>query len=174
MTEQDIETENLQLLTGRWKKLVVEKVNPANLGLTLEAVQVLLQLGEDQVKRAATVHVPLFEFACTTEILNEAFNCKSHQSEGRDDDAQMFLSNRWRASEGSFVSTQMLYNMTRGMHSLMQGATYAKIVRAGESGVRLMRLAVRPQYLFHAGNKFDLHTGHRTSMAICCADRAGY
>ncbi|MDP2000000.1 MAG: hypothetical protein Q8K22_10455 [Rhodoferax sp.] len=174
MTEQDIESENLQLLTGKWKKLVMEKADPTRLGLSREAAQVLLQLGEDQVKRAATVHVPLFEFSCTTEILKEAFSSTSQQSEERNDDAQLFLSNRWRASEGTFVSTQMLYNMTRGMHALMQSATYTKIVRAGESGVRLMRLAVRPQYLFHAGNKFDLHTSHRTSMAICCADRSGY
>jgi hypothetical protein len=30
---------------------------------------------------------------------------------------------------------------------------------------------VRPQYLMHAGSRFDLHTAHRTAMAICNAHR---
>jgi len=173
MTEQDLESENLQLLTGKWRNLK-EDADPTRLGLSREAANVLHELVEDQVKRAATVHVPLFEFSCTTEILKEAFNCTRQQSVERNEDALLFLSNRWRASEGTFVSAQMLYNMTRSMHALLQSATYTEIVRAADSGVRLMRLAVRHQYLFHAGSKFDLHTSHRTSMAICCADRASY
>lgn len=174
MTEDDLEAENVQLLTSQWRKLTEERADPVRVGLTMEAAQVLIKLDERQVIRAASVHVPLFDFACTAETLKEAFNYKHAANDSRNEDAQLFLSNRWRATEGAFVTVQMLYNMSRGMHAILQEATFSKIMSAANSGIQLLKLSVRPQYLFHAGNKFDLHTGHRTSLAICNADRSAY
>jgi hypothetical protein len=174
MTEQDLEAENMQILTNLWRGLCSTKSDPVRIGLSPESARVLVKLDERQVVRAAQVHVPLFDFACTPETLRESFNCPPAAEDFRDNDGNLFLSNRWRASEGSFVSAQMLYNMTRGMHAVMNSATYLKIVAAANSGICLIKLAVRPQYLFHAGTRFDLQTKCRTSLAICNTTRAMY
>lgn len=172
MTGHDLEAENIQLLSSLWTRLSDGRVDPVRLGLTDEAARVLGGLDEVQVVRAARVHVPLFDFACTPETLRQSFDSKPI-NDRRNDDAQLFLSNRWRACEGPFVSAQMLFSMNRRMHATMREATYAKIVAAANSGIRLLKLAVRPQYLFHAGAKFDLEQGQRTSLAICNSTRTG-
>lgn len=173
MTEEDIEVENVQILTSRWKQLVEERVDPVRIGLSMEAAQILAKFDIRQVTRAAQVHVPLFDFACTPETLEQALNFKGDAADIRNDDDQLFLVNRWRASEGTFVTVQMLYNLSRSMHSIIRSTTFSKIDAAAKSGIQMLKLAVRPQYLFHAGNKFDLFTGHRTSLAICNAVRTG-
>lgn len=173
MTGQDLEAENIQLLSSLWARLGEDRVDPVRLGLTDETARVLGRLDEMQVIRAAQVHVPLFDFACTPETLRQSFDSKPTNGQ-RNDDAQLFLSNRWRACEGPFVSAQMLFSMNRRMHATMREATYAKIVAAANSGISLLKLAVRHQYLFHAGAKFDLKHGQRTSLAICNSTRAGH
>lgn len=173
MTDLDLETENVQILTGLWRRLSVGRVDPVRIGLNSEAAQVLMKLDERQVARAAHVHVPLFDFACTSETLHESFKSARAENPEPNEDGQLFLSNRWRASEGSFVAAQMVYNMTRSMHTVMREATFPKIIAAANSNLNLLKLAVRPQYLFHAGAKFDLPVGQRTALAICNSLRTG-
>lgn len=172
MTEADIEAENRELLLSRWTQLVVERADPIRIGLNSEAARILGRLDHQQVLRAAQVNVPLFDFACTQETIQQAFAAKRDVGAVTDESAQLFLVNRWRASEASFVTAQMLYNMSRAMHSVIKPATYSMIVAAANSGINLFKLAVRPHYLFHAGSKFDMLTSHRTALAICNAVRS--
>lgn len=174
MNQHDIEDENLQILLNQWRKLTIEKIDCTKLNLSQECADVLVKLNESQIRRAANVDVPLFQFACTSESLKQALSTRQQHGivehavdEG---DALVFLMNRWKASSDSFVSVQLLYNISRKMHGVIRSATVLGAITAANAGIQLMRLSVRPQYFFHTC-KLDMSRGQRTSLAICNADR---
>lgn len=174
MNQHDIEDENSQILLNQWRKLTVDHVECAKLNLSQECADVLMKLSEPQVRRAANVDVPLFQFACTAESLKHALLTRQEhggvEHSVDEGDALVFLMNRWKASADSFVSVQLLYNISRRMHAVIRNATVLGVVTAANAGVQLMRLSVRPQYFFHTC-KVDMSRGQRTSLAICNTDR---
>lgn len=171
MSDLDIEAENKQLLKGTWDRLR-SGVDASRLGMSRDAADVLVKMDEFQVYRAATAHTPLFHFGCTAEMLQGAMVANGFNF-GRDDDAQVFLINRWRAVENSFVTAQQIYGLSRPFYDTLKAATLQGILAAAASGMRLYRFSVRPQYLFHSGSRLDFHTGQRTKLALCSTSRMG-
>lgn len=168
----DFELENVQLLLSRWEK-VHAGVNPLSLGLTSSTAGALKSLERAQVERAGTVQTPLFTLISQEEVIASALKLE-HNVGGVDQDAQLFLSNRWRSAAGSYSFAELYCGMTKAVYELFRAASFQRVQAAAASGISLMVCSVRPQYFIHAGRKFDLDTAHRTALAITTNVKLGY
>lgn len=171
MIEADIQTENQYLLIWHWARLLEGRTAGA-LGLNDSEARMLARMQRGQVERAAAVDYPLFALNCTPEVLEGALHGKGGGGVAADDPGLVLLVNRWRACAGPYLAAQMKYGLSRPLYQQLANATQPMLLEAAASGVQLMHLAVRPQYLFHAGARFEFSNVQRTTMAICARRRA--
>jgi hypothetical protein len=173
MTHEDFVIENRQLLLSRWKSLNAG-ASPASLGFTALAATNLCELNGEQVARVADVHYPLFTLIPNEDVLANALDVQCQSSAPLDEDTFLFLINRWRAAAGSYHMAEIAYGLSRNMYDLLRNTSLPKIVAAASAGIDLVYLAVRGQYIKHAGARLDLEPSHRTRLAICASVKMGY
>lgn len=173
MTHEDFVIENRQLLLSRWKSLHFG-ASPASMGFSALAAANLCELSGEQVARVADVHYPLFTLIPNEEVLANALEVQCPSSAQLDEDTFLFLINRWRAAAGSYHLAEITYGLSRNVYELLRNTTLPKIMAAASAGIDLVYLAVRGQYIKHAGARLDLETTHRTRLAICASVKLGY
>lgn len=164
MIAEQVAAENQALLMQTWE-LLRSGVQPASVGVQVQAAAMLLELNRQQVLRAADCHVPLFGFGCGPELLAKAFE-SSDVSQGRDQRLEIFLANRWRLSAMPYTGMHAMLGLGRAFVDVLHGTCFSAISRAASSGCKLIALQVRSPYLFHGGKNLGMQTSQRTQLAI--------
>lgn len=172
--DSDIKEENRLVLRRRHRILCEEaEVDLAPLGLTAECAAELKSLDPSQVERAADTCAPLFHFHLEDQIIRllaethvVPLGKKNPMDQEMQEDATLLLVNRWNSSRQSPWYAGIVLGMSRNLISALSRATYTDLRRVAACGIRA-RMAVRSQYIFHAGRNPVLQTSQRTGLAIC-------
>lgn len=150
------------------------------IGMGFEEIRLLRTMEERHVARAADCTFPLFKFAVEDDALSELMKpvTAGNTAFGLGDTVaspaisrgnQIFALHRWAAVKGSREHAQCTLGLTDSMVSILLAATLADIQGLCSKGVQLVKLGVRPKYLFHAGTNLTLNRQQRTVHAVCAS-----
>lgn len=182
LNDRDIKEENDQLLVPRWRMLIEQraKTDAMRLGMTPLSVEYISSLDEIQIKRASDCSSPLFYLSQPSDVIAKLLTAGVESDIAPFDDLDrlvqnenyVVLLNRWASVRTSVVHAQCTFGLSAAVVRALQGATIKDIKSASQKGIRLVSLAPRPKYFFHAGRNIRLQRSMRTALAVCSSSRA--
>lgn len=183
LSDKERVEENTRLLQGRWAWLRACALDGERLGMDPEAVELICSLDERQVARAADCAAPLFALAHDDEVILQAlvqegvgqppFAARDALDSFIEQENEFMLLNRWSAARMSPVYCQCVLGMSVRLTEAFREATVTQVQKASRMGLRLVGLACRPRYFFHAGLNFGLQRSNRTVLAVCGSSSLG-
>ena len=166
MNRVDFESENKDLLLGRWNKLNSGE-EPSRIGVESQTANLLRAASKDSIERSADMRFPLFELVNDSAALKAALNARpDHDPEALDAELFNFLVNRREAARKGVLFAQTAYRLTREACDLLVNATVQQLMAAASSRANLIRLSAPYQYFFHAHARFDKDSSQRTALFL--------
>lgn len=166
MNRVDFETENKDLLVGRWSKLNAGE-EPVRIGLDPQTAVLLRAASKEAVERTADVRFPLFELTSDVGQLRSALNARPDRDpEALDTNLFNFLVNRREAARKGLLFAQTCYRMSKEACELLVSATVQQLMAAATSRANLIKLGAPYQYFFHTHARFDRDSDARTSLFL--------
>lgn len=177
LRDRDIHEENEQLLTARWELLREpgSRTDGMRLGMSPVLTEQIRDLDEIQMKRACDCSSPLFNLSVPEDVIRNALSDPSgvevspfdRTDKIIENENYIVLTNRWACVKSSPIHAQCTFGMTRAVIEILQNATLADIRSASRKGFRMVGIAPKPKYFFHAGRNLGLKRPQRTAIAVC-------
>lgn len=184
LSDRDLSEENLQLLIGRWQVLKTQesKTDAVRLGMDPHFVEQLASLDESQIRRACDCSAALFSLDPPDDMMLKILTTDSQALLTPFDridrlvehENYVLLLNRWASVKSSLVHAQCTFGLNLNVASVLQAATLNDIKCASQRGVRLVGIAARPRYFFHAGRNIRLQRSMRTVLAISASAKSNF
>lgn len=177
LSDKERVEENTKLLHGRWAWLCASVRDGTRLGMDPEATELIRSLDEQQMARAADCAAPLFTLAPHDDMVVQLLAGRAGASavpapgDALDrfiaQENEFMLLNRWSAARMSPLYCRCVLGMSIRLSEAFRQATVSEVQKAAHMGIRLVRLACRPRYFFHAGRNVGLQRSSRTALAVC-------